>query len=81
MNAIVTVQDWSKRRLLQPLVNISKTINGQAAHEEIKGYIVENEAVNTALVTRVLRLETRIRLLTVAGAVLAIAEALRWVLR
>jgi hypothetical protein len=80
-NTMATVQDWGKRLLIRPITRAVKTVNGQAAHEEIKGYIVENEAVNTALVTRVLRIESRVRLLTVLGVILAVAELIHWIVR
>jgi hypothetical protein len=79
--AVAAVQVWTRRRVLQPLDAFVKTINGQAAHEEVKAFMLENEAVHTALVTRVLRVESRIRLLTALGAVLAVAEVLRWIVR
>jgi hypothetical protein len=80
-NTLATMQDWGKRRVIRPITRGIKTINGQAAHEEIKGYIVENEAINVALVTRVLRLESRLRLLTALVVVLAIAEVIHWIVR
>jgi hypothetical protein len=79
--ALDTAQDWTRRRVLQPFAALIKTINGQAAHDEIKAYIEDNEAVHTALVTRVLRLESRVRLLTRLAAALILTEVLRWALR
>ena len=75
------VQGWTKRRVLQPLARILKTVSGQAAHEEVKAYMLENEAVHTALVTRVLHLECRVRVLTALGVILIAAEVLRWIVR
>jgi len=77
----VIAKGWIKRRLLQPLEALVKTVSGQAGHDEIKAFLVENEAVHTALVTRVLQLESRVRLLTVLGAALVLAEVLGWIFR
>jgi hypothetical protein len=78
---LAVAQGWIKRRVLQPLETFVKTVNGQAAHDEIKAYIVENDAVQTALATRVQELEKRVLLLTVLGVVLILAEVLRWIVR
>lgn len=79
--ALAAVQDWTQRHVLQPIEGFIKTVNGQAAHDAIKTYMLENETVHTALVTRLLQAESRIRLLTVLGVILAVAELLQWVLR
>jgi len=79
--ALAVVQDWTRSHLLQPVEGFIKTVNGQAAHAEIKTYMLENEAVHTALVTRLLQAERRIQLLTQLVAVLVVAEILHWVLR
>ena len=67
--------------LVRPVERLIKVASGQAAHDEIKAYILENEAVHTALVTRLLRAESRIRLLTALVAILAVAEVFQWLIR
>ncbi len=79
--ALDAAQEWTNKRVLQPIGNAMKIVSGQAAHDEIKAYILDNEAVHTALVTRLLRAESRIRLLTVVTAILAIVEILHWFVR
>jgi uncharacterized protein CbrC (UPF0167 family) len=72
---------WAKRKLLQPVTRRLMVFSGQAGHEEVKRYISENEAVQTALATRIVHLESRVRWLTWLFVALAAAEVLRWVLR
>jgi len=79
--AFAAVRSWARRRLLQPLVAGIKIVNGQAGYDELKTFMLENEAVNTALATRVLQLESRVRLLTVLGAIVVFAELLHWIVR
>jgi hypothetical protein len=75
------LQDWTTRRLVRPVERLIKVVSGQAAHDEIKAYILENEAVHTALVTRLLRAESQIRLLTALVVILAVAEVFHWLIR
>ena len=58
-----------------------KVASGQAEHEEVKRYISKNEVIQTALATRIVHLESRVRWLTWLFVALAAAEVLRWVLR
>jgi len=79
--AIATAQEWGKRWIFQPIDDVVKTYNGQAVLDEVRGYISENEAVNTAVVTRVLKLESRLRVLTALVVVLVVAEIVHWIIR
>jgi hypothetical protein len=83
-----SAQDWTKKRVLEPIENAIKVLTGRAAHDEIKKYILENEAISDALYTRLLEAETQIQRLTswirwlaATVAILAVAELLHWVLR
>jgi hypothetical protein len=85
---LVSAQDWTKKRVLDPIEEGIKVLTGQAAHDEIKKYILENEAISDALYTRLLEVETQIRRLrswirglTAAVAILAVMEVLLWVVR
>jgi hypothetical protein len=79
--SLKAVQYWTKKCILRPIETIVKTVNGQAAHEELEAYLTDNEAVHAALVTRLLQAESRIRALAALTAVLAIAEVLHWIMR
>jgi len=83
-----SAQDWTKKRVLEPVEKAIKVYTGQAAHDEIKKYILESEAINDALYTRLLEAESRIQSLTrwvrwlmAAVAILAILEIAHWLLR
>jgi len=83
-----TAQDWAKKRVFDPVEKAIKVLTGQAAHDEIKKYILDNEAISDALYTRLLEAESRIqslrtwvRWLMAAVAILALAEIAHWVLR
>lgn len=72
---------WARRNLLRPVGHALKVASGQVGHEEVKRYISENEVIQTALATRIVHLESRVRWLTWLFVALAAAEVLRWVLR
>lgn len=83
-----TAQAWTKKRVLEPVEKAIKVLTGQAAHDEIKKFILENEAVSDALYTRLLEAETRIQSLTtwvrglaVAVVILLVIEIAHLVLR
>ncbi len=83
-----SAQDWTKKRVLEPVEKAIKIYTGQAAHDEIKKHILETEAVSDALYSRLLEAERRIQSLTIwirwlvaAVAILAAAEAAHWLLR
>ncbi len=76
-----TAQNWIQRRVLKPAGKFVDTVNGQKVLDEVSAYMTENEAINTALVTRVLQAESRIRWLQALVAMLAVAEAMHWLLR
>lgn len=78
MNA---VKKLIQAHILQPAKKLTDTINGQAVLDEVRAYVSESEAINTALVTRLLRAENRIRALLVAVVILTVAEVLHWILR
>jgi hypothetical protein len=80
-STIATVQDWGKRRVLQPVATVIKIVNGQAAHDETKAFMLEIQTVQTAMATRIVWLESRVRLLTVLCAVLLFVEVLHWIVR
>src|ERR1700676_354917 len=80
-NVSFAAQDLTTDCVLQPVENVVRTVRGQTGHDEVKSYTLENEAVNTALVTRLLRVESRIGLLTAMGVILVAVEVLNWVLR
>jgi hypothetical protein len=83
-----SAQDWTKKRVLEPVEKAIKIYAGQAAHDEIKKHILETEAVSDALCTRLLEAESRIqsltswvRWLTATIASLAVVEIALWLLR
>jgi CHASE3 domain sensor protein len=83
-----SAQDWTKKRVFEPIENAIKVLTGRAAHDEIKKYILENEAINDALYTRLLEAESQIqrlrgwvRWLAATVAILAVVEIVHWVLR
>lgn len=75
------VQNWTQRRVLKPVGEFVDTVNGQKVLDEVSAYMTENEAVNTALVTRLLQAERRIRLLQALVVILVVAEVVHWILR
>jgi hypothetical protein len=79
--ALVLVQDWTKRHVLEPIQGFIKTVNGQSAHDAIKTYMLENETVQTALATRLVQAERSIRSLKAVIAILVLVEVLHWALR
>lgn len=79
--SLAVAQNWTKKRVLEPLDHAVKVLTGRAAQDEIKTYILDNEAVHTALVTRLLHAETRLRRLTAGFAILAVVELARWFVR
>jgi len=80
-SALNTAQDWTQRQVLKPVQNFVDTVNGQKVLDDVGAYMTENEAINTALVTRLLQAERRIRLLQALIAILAAAEIAHWILR
>ena len=80
-NVSIATQDLTTDCVMQPVENVVGTVRGQTGHDEVKPYTLENEGVNTALVTRLLRAEHRIGLLTAMGVILVAVEVLNWVLR
>src|ERR1019366_3505822 len=88
--------------VVQPVAEKTETFTGQAVLEEVRAYIAENEVINTALVTRLkeresenavlktrlTKMESRVRSLTILGLVLAVlfvgltvVAVLHWTLR
>jgi hypothetical protein len=57
------------------------TVNGQKVINDVREYMTESELINTALVTRLLEAESRIRWLQALVLILAVAEAVHWLLR
>lgn len=43
---------WTQERVVAPFT-------GQAVHDEVRAYMADNEKINTALVTRVIEVETK----------------------
>lgn len=78
-SALNTVKDLTQKRVLKPVGEFVDTVNGQKVLDEVSAYMAENEAINTALVTRLLHAETRIRVLQVLIGILAVAEVVHWV--
>lgn len=72
--------------VVQPGAEKSESFTGQAVLEEVRAYMAKNEAINTALVTRlkesesehaalktrITKLESRVRSLMILGLVLAV---------
>jgi hypothetical protein len=79
--ALAAVQDWTQRHVLEPIQGFIKTVNGQAAHDAIKTYMLENETVQSALATRLMQAERSIRSLKAVIAILILVEVLHWALR
>jgi len=88
--------------VVQPVAEKTETFPGQAVLEEVRAYMAKNEAINTALVTRLkesefenaalktrlAKMESRVRSLTILGLVLAVlivgltvVAVLHWTLR
>jgi hypothetical protein len=74
-------KDLTQSHILSPAKKFADIINGQAVLDEVRAYVSESEAINTALVTRLLRAESRVRVLSIAVAILTVAEVFHWILR
>jgi CHASE3 domain sensor protein len=89
-------------QVVQPVAETTGTFTGQAVLEEVRAYIAENDVINTALVTRLkesesenatlktrlTKMESRVRSLTILGLVLVVlvvgltvVAVLHWTLR
>lgn len=75
-----TVQQ-ARKRVIEPVREFGETVNGQQVLSEVREYMTESEAINTALVTRLLQAERRIRWLQALVVILAVAELTHWLLR
>ncbi|HET6144276.1 MAG TPA: hypothetical protein VFE02_12280 [Candidatus Acidoferrales bacterium] len=58
--AVDASKEWVKKNLVRPVAKKVGTLTGQIALEEVRKYMVENEAINTALVTRLKENESEI---------------------
>ncbi|MBZ5699556.1 MAG: hypothetical protein LAN18_13535 [Acidobacteriia bacterium] len=88
--------------MVQPVAEKTATFTGQAALEEVRAYVAENEVITRALATRIkenesenaalknrlMKMENRVRSLTILCLVLAIVVSgltlvvvLHWILR
>ena len=67
------------KRVLKPVEEFVDTINGQKVLDDFSAYMTENEAISTALVTRLLHAETRIRVLQALIGIFVILEVVHWV--
>jgi hypothetical protein len=56
-NALDTVKEWAQKRILNPIGEFVDTVNGQKTLDEVTAYIVQQEAINTALVARIIEIE------------------------
>ena len=72
---------WTGQRIAKPVEEFINTLNGEQVLKEVREYMTESEAVNTALVTRLLQAESRIRWLQGLVAILVVAEVMHWLLR
>jgi len=72
---------WTKQQIIEPVEEFVETVNGEQVLKEVREYLTESEAVNTALVTRLLQAERRIRWLQALVAILVVAEVMHWLLR
>jgi hypothetical protein len=83
--AFKAVKDWTtdvvQEHVVEPAREFSDTVNGQKVLNEVREYMIESELINTALVTRLLQVESRIRWLQGLVAILAVAETVHWLLR
>jgi CHASE3 domain sensor protein len=80
-----TGKNWTvqqvRKRVVEPVQEFVNTVNGQQVLIEVREYMTESEAINTALVTRLLQAERQIRWLQALVAILAVAEVMHWLLR
>ena len=80
-SALDSSKKWARQRLLKPVDEFINTVNGEQVLKEVREYMTESEAINTALVTRLLQAEGRIRWLQGLVAILVVAEVMHWLLR
>jgi hypothetical protein len=70
-----------REQVIGPVQDFFITVNGQKVINDVREYMTESELINTALVTRLLEAESRIRWLQALVLILAVAEAVHWLLR
>jgi CHASE3 domain sensor protein len=84
-SAFNTGRNWTtqlvREQVIEPAQKFINTVNGQRVLNEVREYMTESELINTALVTRLLQAESRIRWLQGLVAILAVAETVHWLLR
>lgn len=71
----------AQKYVVQPSQKAIETVSGQAVLNEVRAYVAEEERINTALVTRVLKVERTLRFLKYLIVGLAVAELLHWIFR